>query len=99
MYRGFTLIELLTVIAVIGLLATVLLVATGGVRDDAKEAAVLAQMKSVQTAMTRCLNKGKVMYCGGATYDQNYGGFNGPGERNCNDDVNGSGAAGWWSRV
>jgi prepilin-type N-terminal cleavage/methylation domain-containing protein len=64
MRRGFTLIELLTVIAVIGLLASVLLVATNGVRDDAKDAAVLAQMKSAQVAMTRCMNKGKVMYCG-----------------------------------
>jgi prepilin-type N-terminal cleavage/methylation domain-containing protein len=68
--HGFTLIELLTVIAVIGLLASVLLVATNGVRDDAKDAAVLAQMKSAQVAMTRCLNKGKVMYCRGKDYVQ-----------------------------
>ena len=61
--HGFTLIELLTVIAVIGLLASVLLVTVNGAREDAKDAAVLAQMKSAQVAMTRCLNKGKVMYC------------------------------------
>jgi prepilin-type N-terminal cleavage/methylation domain-containing protein len=81
MRRGFTLIELLTVIAVIGLLASVLLVATNGVRDDAKDAAVLAQMKSAQVAMTRCMNKGKVMYCRGATL--NHSGI--IGEINCDD--------------
>jgi prepilin-type N-terminal cleavage/methylation domain-containing protein len=85
--RGFTLIELLTVIAVIGLLAGVILVSTAGVRDDAKEAAVLSQMRSVQVAMVRCLNKNKVMYCRGGTGvlapinctgDRNYGAGGGP---------------------
>ncbi len=61
--RGFTLIELLTVIAIIGMLATILLVSVTGARDDAKEAAVLAQVKSAQIAISRCLFKNKVMYC------------------------------------
>ena len=32
-------------------------------REDAKETAVLSQLRSAQVAVARCLNKGKVMYC------------------------------------
>ena len=78
MTRGFTLIELLTVIAVIGLLASVILVTVNGAREDAKDAAVLSQMKSVQVAMTRCMNKGKVMYCRGKDYFQSVVGGGAP---------------------
>ncbi len=79
--KGFTLIELLTVIAVIGMLATILLVSVTGARDDAKESAVLSQMKSVQAVMLRCVNKNKAMYCGSPTVDYGIG----YGPVNCND--------------
>jgi type II secretory pathway pseudopilin PulG len=54
------------VIAVIGILSTIVLVSTGGAREDAQEAAVLSMLRSTQTTIIRCLNKGKVLYCNGA---------------------------------
>ena len=67
--RGFTLIELLTVIAVIGLLASVLLVTVNGARQDAKDANVLSTLRSVHPAMTRCMNKGYVLFANYAHRD------------------------------
>jgi prepilin-type N-terminal cleavage/methylation domain-containing protein len=63
-HQAFTLIELLVVIAVIGILSTIVLVTTGGAREDAQDAAVLSQFRSMQGQILRCLNKGKVLYCG-----------------------------------
>ena len=50
MKKAFTLIELLVVIAIIGILASVLLVATSGVSDRAKATKCAANMKSLATA-------------------------------------------------
>jgi prepilin-type N-terminal cleavage/methylation domain-containing protein len=45
--KGFTLIELLVAIAVIGLLASIALVALSGVKDRAKDARIIAEMSQI----------------------------------------------------
>lgn len=49
--KGFTLIELLIVIAIIGILSSVILVSTGGARLKARTARSVSELKSVNTAI------------------------------------------------
>lgn len=51
---GFTLIELLIVIAIIGILASVVLVSLNGAKAKAKRTAALATAKSVMTELEVC---------------------------------------------
>ena len=60
MKRGFTLIELLIVIAIIGVLATIVVVNFSSSRQKSRDAKRLADMKNVQTALDMYLDKNGV---------------------------------------
>lgn len=47
--RGFTIIEMLVVVAVIGLLSSVILTALGPARDKAKDARIIQEMNQIRS--------------------------------------------------
>ena len=57
--KGFTMIELMIVITVIGILAIVLLPRIAGVRDDARNSGVDANMRTVQGVVELEINRYK----------------------------------------
>ncbi len=57
MKKGFTLIELLIVIAIIGILASALLVSLGGARAAARDARRIGDLRQVQAALELYFNK------------------------------------------
>jgi len=55
---GFTLVELLIVIAIIGILAGIVLVSMGNVRDRARKASLQSTLSSITTIAALCINDG-----------------------------------------
>jgi prepilin-type N-terminal cleavage/methylation domain-containing protein len=55
--KGFTLIELLVVISVIGLLASITVVALGGARRGGRDVRAKADLRQIQTALELCYDK------------------------------------------
>src|SRR3989344_3722805 len=102
--RGFTLIELLLVIAIIGALATVILVSTSNSRLKARDAQRVSDMTQIQFALERYYDDSNAVSpsfpacgSGGICCSTKY--ISGNNSNNSNNDNCGSGGSGYWSSL
>ncbi|WP_309386000.1 prepilin-type N-terminal cleavage/methylation domain-containing protein [Cerasicoccus frondis] len=70
---GFTLVELLVCISIIAILASILLVAIGAVRESAKESKSLSNLRQIATAMQMHTSENNGLYPPGYFYKQGEG--------------------------
>jgi len=60
--QGFTLVELLVTIAIIGILASIIVVNISGARKQARDAKRQSELKSIQTALEQYANLNNGLY-------------------------------------
>ena len=76
--RGFTLIELMVVIAIVGLLASTILVSLNNARGEARDSMRISQAKELVKALELYRNKNNAYPCsGGTSIDCSAGGTSG----------------------
>ena len=64
--KGFTLIEIMVVIAIIGILASIVLAAVSSARKQGKDGSAMQSITSIRSQAELCYNGGAT--CGSATY-------------------------------